>query len=343
MNRFRYIGSSVFKNIFRFKFISGIRAASVYLCLFIMAVIVSLHFGAHEYINGSNSFKNISNLNLYVAKSRNEDVGQYPDDVEFEFYASQNRIVFQESYLGGVSLSMISLNYPDLYRDFFKHGQKMRDHGECIIGENLSNKHNIRVNDVITIGNKNFTVSGITKLPRFSQKILVSDPAIVEIGYPKFYFFDDESTKDGFHQNHLYSHDRVYSYFTEFLNDTSIFSLIVTCFVVLFYSLMSITNIYKFYLEKVQITNFIQYATGASRTVIFLQSFMENLVVSFFAAFLAYISVKRIINSLMQLTSFYLYLPMRSLLILLFFAFLLSAILAFINIKLNKRMVEEVE
>ena len=157
----------------------------------IVSVILSLYFGSNQYINGSNSFKNIDSLNLYVAESPDKDIAIIPTDLDFEYYASQKRIIYDDLYLGGISLSVISNNYAMIYRDFLAEGKETINDKECIIGKNIADKYKIDLNDTITIGDKNFTVSAITKLPRFSQKILLSDIDVVEVSYPKFYFYKD--------------------------------------------------------------------------------------------------------------------------------------------------------
>lgn len=84
MNKLLYICTAAVKSIKRFKFISFIRIASIYVCLLIVSVILSLYFGSNQYINGSNSFKNIDSLNLYVAESPDKDIAIIPTDLDFE-------------------------------------------------------------------------------------------------------------------------------------------------------------------------------------------------------------------------------------------------------------------
>ena len=343
MNKLLYICTAAVKSIKRFKFISFIRIASIYVCLLIVSVILSLYFGSNQYINGSNSFKNIDSLNLYVAESPDKDIAIIPTDLDFEYYASQKRIIYDDLYLGGISLSVISNNYAMIYRDFLAEGKETINDKECIIGKNIADKYKIDLNDTITIGDKNFTVSAITKLPRFSQKILLSDIDVVEVSYPKFYFYKDSVNIEDADKNNIYSHTRIYDYFTKFLNNSSLITIVISCLIVLFYSLMSITNIYKFYNEKLIITNFVQYATGASRATITFQSLIENLIISFISSVFAFISAKCLLNSLMKLTSFYLYLPIYSFGVIIIFAFLLSAILAYINIRMNNKINKEVD
>ena len=339
MNRFCYVCKSAFKSIYCFKCITAIRVISVYICLLIILSFLALYYGTQEFINGSVQFSNINELNLYVAELPGQDINPQFSLYESEFHAIQRRIVFNNTYLGGISVSVISKNYPYLYNDFLSAGRAIEEENECIVGNIVAKKYGMQIGDDIAIGKGHYKVSGFTGVPRFASKILLVDENEVEIGYPRFYFFSDSEYCSMANNEFLFRHNEIRDYFYKFLNDYSGELIILVCVMILIYSLLSIAIIMQLYSERIHMRILIQYYSGVNNAVVFMQSLIENTIISSIATILAYITAILFLDYLMQITMVYAYLPLNSLVEVYLFAIFLSVILSSIDIRMNRRMI----
>ncbi|MCR4678852.1 MAG: ABC transporter permease [Lachnospiraceae bacterium] len=273
-------------------------------------------------------FKNIDNLSLLVMRN-DKDI---PNDFShYSFLGEQNMVFYEENYITGAGLRVTDANYPDLFEKFFDEGHKISNSGnECIVGKRIKDMYDIAVGDKMVIGNKVFTVCGITAENLDSGHILINDSDAVDVVYPRLYFFDDSKVPPNFvGDGNLYVHNEIEKHFNmSDDNKKASREVIGICVTVLLYSLVSIYSIHMFYMEKKAVTTYVCYCTGVSRKTYFTQNLFENLIVSTSGAIIAYLSALLL---KIPLKSFNLYefdFPIYTLLVVLVFALLTSIFLA---------------
>ena len=328
MNSINYLLKISALNVRRYRLASIIRFLVFFLCFFVTLLYLGVFYGSIKRLSEVGKFKNIDNLSLLVV-CNDKDISN--DFSHYSFFCEQNMAFCEDNYLTGVGLRVTDANYPDLFEDFFDEGHRISNpESECIVGRRIKDMYDIAVGDKIIIGNKVFTVCGITAENLDSGHILINNSDAVDVGYPRLYFFDDSRVPQNLvGDGNLYVHNKIEKYFNmSDDNKKASREVIGICGTVLLYSLVSIYSIHMFYMEKKTIATYVCYCTGVRRKTFFTQNLFENLIVSTSGAIIAYLSALLL---KIPLKSFNLYefdFPIYALFVVFVFALLTSIFLA---------------
>lgn len=335
MNRIQYLVEISVINIKRYRLTSVIRFLGFFLCFFVTLLYVGIFGGSNKRINSIGNFKDIDNLNMYVAFSEKK----IPDGfLHYSFYAKQVMIFYEDEYISDVGLRVIDPNYSDIFEDFFFEGDKITNpESQCIVGKRIGDKFNIVIGEHIVIGDCTFEVCGITDDNLNSRNILLCDSSVAEIGYPGFFFFDSDVPINLLGDENLYVHKEIEDYFIMADSKTGVLiEMMTVCIAVVLFSLVSVYSIFLFYMERRSVAMNVFYCVGVSKALSFFQNFIENFMISGLAAVVTFALLKGMESPLGKLELYDLKFSFYSLAMVLFFACVISLLLSGRNITKSK-------
>lgn len=291
INRLLYCCKLAIRNISRYPVIFIIRIIFAIFLMIIMSIYLSLYFGKVSFFDNSSNFNEIESLNLYVADNYDEvpfNINSN-DKIEFEMFALQDRIVNNNIYISNVSIEYISSDFDSVYKNLISDGNFISDiSSECIIGEDVALKYDISLKNIINIGSHDYTVVGITNIPKYSSKILLCDPSAIQIGYPQMYYYRGNAKQIGTEK--VYHANEINAYFKTFFQDGSFMMILIPCILIIIYSMIAYFNINKFYMSKTKTADLLKNHIGACKTDIFFQYMIENTIIFEIGAITAYLA-----------------------------------------------------
>ena len=336
MNSLLYLFDISFRNIRRYRLSSVIRFIGFFLCFFVMLLYMGVFFGAMKRLNTVGNIKDVSNCSMFVALTEPDIPEGY---IHYSSYAFQNMIFFEDTYIDNAGLRVTDADYPDLFDKYFLEGRKISDsESECIVGNKIAKKYNIAVGDRIIIKSRTFDVCGVTADNIDSEHILINDSTVADVEYPRLYFFNDSDVpKKISGSRNLYIHDEIKAYFDmSEAGSGATREMICICLAVLLYSLVSIYSIFMFYMEKRSVAMEVCYCVGVSKKVVFLQIFLENILISGTSALCAYAFTRLLEAPLRTFNLYEFNFPLHTLYSTLAFALIISLILSTIGTKGRK-------
>lgn len=332
INRLLYCGKLAIRNISRYPIIFIIRIIFAIFLMIIMSIYLSLYFGKVSFFDNSSNFNEIDSLNLYVADNYDEVPFKIDsnDKIEFEMFALQDRIVYNDIYISNVSIEYISSDFDSVYKNLISDGNFISEiSSECMIGEDVALKYGISLGNTINIGSHDYIVAGVTNIPKYSSKILLCDPSAIQIGYPQMYYYRGNAKQIG--TGKVYHANEINTYFETFFQDGSFMLILIPCIFIIIYSMTAYLNINKFYMNKTKMADLIKNYIGACKTDIFFQYMIENTIIfeiGATAAYLASFPTATFIKKQFKYITLKFAFPSELLIIITAFAFLIAVIIS---------------
>lgn len=293
INKVLYCLELIFRNFKRYITVNIFRFLSVNFFMLVLALLLATYYGSISYINDSLNYNDISSLNMYIAE--NPDELPISKEVEFEIWATQDRIVYNDSYITNVNLSLVSLGFDSIYEKFISDGSYIIDcFSQCVVGESIVHKYDIALGETIYIGSRKYIVTGVTSIPKYSSKILLCDSDAVQKGYPQMYYYRGDIQPIG--SGKTYKSNEIKEYFKIFLKNGTFINMLLPCMSILIYSAITISNVNGYYFHKTKNQKNIKQYIGVQRIILFFEVVAENLFVFECGAVTAFLISLPIIN-----------------------------------------------
>jgi ABC-type antimicrobial peptide transport system permease subunit len=286
-----------------------------------------MFFGLYD--SNDTEFKS-KNTVIYVAENQSQDFQNLSlNPNHFDFWATEERVVYDGDYLFDLLFKCVDENYPQLYADFFLDGKtETIGKNDCIIGTYVAEKYNVKLHNQLTVGSKTYEVTGITNLKKFSKHILLSDDSTLEVGYPKNYYFENSVTGLNSLSGKVFDKENMNDYISSTHGTgNDIFVAVLICTFILFYTFLGLVNIINFYKLKTKVSREVQLTIGANRFGIFFQMLIENFFLTALSVLSGYFILVLSANIVNKNTSFYMSAPTE----LLYMLFLIGAIVSIIS------------
>lgn len=331
MNKIEYLLEISVINIRRYRLTSIIRFLGFFLCFFVTLLYVGIFAGSYKRINAIGSFRDIDNLYMFAALSEEKIPEVFS---HYSIYAKQGMVFYEDEYISDVGLRIIDPDYTDIFENYFFEGGKITSpKSQCIVGKRISDKYRIAIGEHIVIGDQVFEVCGITDDNLNSRNILICDSSTVEIGYPGLFFMDSVIPENLKVDDNLYVHKEIEDYFKMVDSEADALTEMVTvCIAVVLFSLVSLYSIFMFYMERRSVATNVLFCEGVSSYEAFFQNFIENFMISSFAAVVAFLILKVMESPLGKLELYDFAFPFYSLVMVLFFALVISLLLSGRNV-----------
>lgn len=301
MNRLAFYFWTALKNIVCDKLLNTAKFATSLFCMATALLLLASYVGGVFFLRGRCDFKNITELQMYVA----EDVNSLPDDPEnaehFVFYGQNSAVTFEGAYLGGVGLVLTDVKFADLFDDFLLDGEYFDAESECVVGYETAAKYKIGISESVTIGSKAYAVRGICKNEGYRRTIMICDPRALDLGCPRLYISSVPLSGSGI----VYKGDGIRDYFGSMTDISDLLPVFAVCAFMLFFSAVNIFNIAVIYGKKTAPRVRIRRSLGASKRSVFAVRFIENSIINalaFIAALALSAAVKGSVSVILSTT-----------------------------------------
>lgn len=240
----------------------------------------------------------------------------------YRYYVT-DLITFNQEIMIGVSVIGTNTVFYNMLSDSkYIVGRWFDSEKECVIGEKIANRYQVSMGDTIVINNYSYEVVGINNILKYSEIIFIDDTA-GSIRYDSTSIFDSSTYKAGF--NNMQKPQYYYVYLNEKVTDDNMLTIqnyiikkyksgnfikghnriideknqlhsgwgmsIILSIVSIFYGVINIHNIEKFYYMKRKKTYGILLAHGATKKQLFTAVYFESGIITLFSSIILFIGV----------------------------------------------------